>query len=376
MKKLFMLATAAISVNTASAQCANTANIYAFSYSGKSYELIKEPKTWANAAACAVERGGRLVEINDAAEQNAVYNEVLASGVLPAYTSVPDGGGIAYVWIGATDQQSEGVWLWDGNNDNTGTNFWVGQGIAGAATGAAVSGLYNNWGRGITGTGLIAEPDNYFNMQHVGGMALASWPFGIAGQWNDIAATNLLYYIVEYDNVLPVSLKSFSGAANPQTRSIRLDWTCEVNEGLDYFAVERSRDGKSFAFMHSIAPQAAQYDYNYTDSDPGQEKAFYRLKMVDKDGKYEYSKVLCITQDKAGTSAIDIYPSPSTGIISVHNVRPQAGISLYDQYGRLIRKTTANRSHEQIDLSEYPKGVYIIKITEGNSVLTKRIVLE
>lgn len=101
-----------------------------------------------------------------------------------------DGGGIAYVWIGATDKQNEGTWIWDGNDDSTGANFWNGQGAAGAGTGSAVAALYNNWGRDGGGTGAIGEPDNFFNMQHCGGMALTTWPHGIAGQWNDINMGN------------------------------------------------------------------------------------------------------------------------------------------------------------------------------------------
>ena len=376
MKKLIMLATAAISVSTASAQCADPANNHAFSYSGKNYELIKEPKTWADAAACAVERGGRLVEINDAGEQNAVYNEVVLSGILSTYISVADGGGIGYIWIGATDQQSEGTWLWDGNNNNIGINFWTGEGSAGTGTGAAVSGLYNNWGKGITGVGLAAEPDNFLNIQHAAGMAVGGWPFGIAGQWNDISASNMLYYVVEYDNILPVTLRSFTATASPKTHSIKLDWSCDMNEGLDYFAVERSNDGKTFAFVNSVRPQLTQSAYSYNDADPGNEKVFYRLKMVDKDKKYDYSTVLCITPGKADNSQTNIYPNPSNGIIAVQNLSPQAGIVIYDQSGRIIQNITTTRSNEQIDLSQYPKGAYMIKITEGNNVSTKKIILE
>ena len=161
-------------------------------------------KTWVAATICAVQRGGYLVEINDQNEQNAVYNAIISgAGVSSTYTTVADGGGVAYVWIGGTDKFSEGTWNWDGNNDGTGINFWNGQGNAGTGGGSAVSGMFINWGGKSTGT--PNEPDNYNNNQNGAAIGLAGWPsgsgaLGIAGEWNDIALSNTLYYVIEYNS--------------------------------------------------------------------------------------------------------------------------------------------------------------------------------
>lgn len=185
-------------------QCADTVNIYTFTHNNKTYEIVKELKTWTEAAACAVERGGRLVEINDIDEQNSVFDAIInGAGISTTYTSVANGGGIAYVWIGATDQASEGIWLWDGNNDGNGINFWTGQGSNGAGNGASVGGAYYNWGG--TSAGTPKEPDNYGQGQHHAAIGLAGWPsgttiLGIAGEWNDIIGTSLLYSVIEKDS--------------------------------------------------------------------------------------------------------------------------------------------------------------------------------
>ncbi|WP_353148784.1 T9SS type A sorting domain-containing protein [Chryseobacterium sp.] len=202
-KKLFILFATGIAIYC-NAQCANPANISSYTYNGKVYEVIKELKNWNNAALCAVQRGGYLAEINDADEQNAIYNFITSSGIPSDYAPVSDGGGTSYVWIGATDKVTEGVWLWDGNNDGVGINFWNGQGAAGSGNGMPVSNRYNSWGRG-NGTGAIMEPDNYLNNQNAAAIALSGWPagsnsLGVAGQWNDLNMNNSLYYIVEKDN--------------------------------------------------------------------------------------------------------------------------------------------------------------------------------
>ena len=171
-------------------QCANTSNIYSFVYNGKTYEVIKENKTWVDAAFCAVERRGILTEINDVAEQNAIYTELNTNaGITVNNTVAPDGGGGSYVWIGGNDLSIEGNWVWDGNNDNNSTQFWMG-----TSTGNPVGGLYNNWGN---------EPDD-FGGQDALGLSLNGWPLGSAGQWNDVDHTNTLYYVVEHSTVLSI----------------------------------------------------------------------------------------------------------------------------------------------------------------------------
>jgi Secretion system C-terminal sorting domain/Lectin C-type domain len=204
MKNLITFILGLIISNFVMAQCADTANIYTFSYGGHTYEVVKEMKNWTTAAACAVERGGYLVEINDQAENDAVYSGITTgAGVSTTYTTVGDGGGIAYVWIGASDITTEGTWIWDGNGSGSGTSFWSGQGNAGTGGGIAVGGLYNNWGG--SGSGTPNEPDNYGNNQDGGAIALDGWPggtgsLGIAKEWNDIATTNNLYFVIEIVN--------------------------------------------------------------------------------------------------------------------------------------------------------------------------------
>ncbi len=178
-----------------------------FYCNGHSYLIVKEKKSWVDAAADAVAKGGYLVEIGSKAEQDSIYKGIQNSGISKTYVSVADGGGAAYIWIGATDRAGEGVWIWNGaNKSGTFPLFWLG-----SNTGGTVGGAYVNWGG--TSTGTFNEPDNFTdpqvspNGQNAAAIALAKWPadypatLGIAGEWNDIAETNKIYYIVEFDSI-------------------------------------------------------------------------------------------------------------------------------------------------------------------------------
>lgn len=179
---------------------------YPFTVNGKNYKIITTQKTWEDAAAWAVQDGGYLVHINSQQEQDSIYAAIQASGISTSYTVVNDGGGIAYIWIGATDKATEGTWLWDGDNDASGDNFYTGQGLNGSGNGAAVSNAFINWGgKSSSGGSSTNEPDDYFSNQDAGAIALDGWPggsgaLGLAGEWNDIAITNSLYFIVEYES--------------------------------------------------------------------------------------------------------------------------------------------------------------------------------
>lgn len=170
-----------------------------FSFDGHTYIVVKERKNWNDAAADALSRGGYLVEIGSQEEQNAVYKAIRDAGVSSSYTSVGDGGGVAYVWIGGKASASR-AWTWHGS----GATFWNGN-----SGGSAAGESYVNWGGKSSGS--FNEPDNFTesslapNGQDAAAIGLANWPqgssspLGVAGEWNDIASSNRVYYVVEVD---------------------------------------------------------------------------------------------------------------------------------------------------------------------------------
>lgn len=194
-------------------QCASNDNIYAFEFGPKSYEIIKENKNWSSAAACAVERGGYLAEINSSLEQSAILSALISAAEIDVSNTVaPDGGNASYVWIGGNDIASEGDWFWDGDNDGTGIQFWEGK-----ADGSAVDGNYNNWGN---------EPDDFGSGQDGLGLALTDWPLGSRGQWNDVQTSNTLYYVVEFDHtsaiVDPAIRNNIDVFPNPMSQQLSI----------------------------------------------------------------------------------------------------------------------------------------------------------
>jgi hypothetical protein len=100
------------------------------------------------------------------------------------------------VWLGGNDFAVEGNWIWDGNNDGTGSQFWMGNHL----TGVPVGGLYNKWGN---------EPDNSGGQDALS-MTLQTTGRNLKSEWNDLDRnSNSLYYIIEYDFVIGIGENEF-----------------------------------------------------------------------------------------------------------------------------------------------------------------------
>ncbi len=180
-----------------------------FEFGGHTYEIVTTGTAWDEADAIARSRllddvAGHLVIIDDEAENQAVFEALLAANVS---TIAPDGGNAVYAWLGGSDNSSsiagasEGNFFWTG-----GVQFW--QGGQARTGGTAIGDAYTNWGFSDQ------EPDNSQNRQDHLAMGLTHWPsswpvgsaFGVASEWNDVRGTDRLAMVIEWDFLVQPSL--------------------------------------------------------------------------------------------------------------------------------------------------------------------------
>ena len=161
--------------------------IHTFQFEDHTYQIYSDALTWTAARDFAATqtlngKAGYLTRIDSAAENEEIYNNLLAYTTSLTSTA-PDGGGVRYAWIGASDLTSEGDWIWENGKDQ----FWQGD-----YTGSALDGMYHNWGD---------EPDDFLGNQDAAAIALDDWPFGFVSQWNDLDEDNNLPFIVEFSSI-------------------------------------------------------------------------------------------------------------------------------------------------------------------------------
>jgi hypothetical protein len=184
---------------------------------------------------------------------------------------------------------------------------------------------------------------------------------------------------------LPVKLLGFGGTyINNQTL---LNWETENEVNFDHYEVERSTNGKDFIAMNSVLAKTgtAKPKYQYTDdlATVNENIFYYRLRMVDIDGKYNYSNVIMVRRDQKSMIGVLLSPNPITSSAPL-TVRVSSGsrknveIRVIDGLGKLILKQQ-NQLSEGINsiavsqLNRLQPGIYTIQVVGEEEVLSSKL---
>lgn len=168
---------------------------------------------------------------------------------------------------------------------------------------------------------------------------------------------------------LPVDLLSFDVTA--KGNSAALSWSTTHESNFEKFVVESSFDGVQFGAC-AVVPAAGGYDlvHRYSAVDNGRHGAimYYRLKMVDIDGKYRYSTVKKLSFEASATAAC--YPNPATDHVAISVGGASAGNFRYvvmSSTGSILAAATvrAGSGSQQIIIplaASLPKGMLLVQL--------------
>lgn len=176
---------------------------------------------------------------------------------------------------------------------------------------------------------------------------------------------------------LPLLLTSFDGYYNNGKNE--LNWTTETEVETDHFIVERSTDGSKYVEVGNIPARGLTNTltnyYQFTDAllnAQNVNRVYYRLKMVDKDGAYKYSKSVTITRP-AGSSSVQVlvYPNPvlrNTTLQIKKATNELSVIEIFNSMGQKVytKRLTAALYNTTVDIpGNWGAGIYIIRITDN-----------
>jgi hypothetical protein len=190
------------------------------------------------------------------------------------------------------------------------------------------------------------------------------------------------YYVFTNKNVkdivLPVNWLNFT-AQRTTARAVELKWSTATELNNDHYEIQRSVDGVSFSTIASvIASNKRQYEY--TDTHPFVSTNFYRIKQVDKDGKYSYSFIVKISINDNGIRW-QLYPNPAENNTAIYAQKDliKVRVILTDLSGRILFLGQYNNisvgEHIDIPVQNLAKGVYMLKVISEQGSKTEKLVV-
>ncbi|WP_460555424.1 T9SS type A sorting domain-containing protein [Ferruginibacter profundus] len=178
--------------------------------------------------------------------------------------------------------------------------------------------------------------------------------------------------------VLPIKLLAFT--VQKIDNSAKINWSTEQESNSSYFNVERSADGSNWITIATIGAagnSGQRIDYGVYDNTPLTGVNYYRLKMVDKDGRYIYSSIQTALFKTKYTVAVA--PNPAKDFIHIYIAKTGsqvAAIQLLDAGGKLIYSTKSSQAHLQISTSGIGKGLYFVKVVDADNVTVIKVLVE
>jgi ELWxxDGT repeat protein len=312
------------------------------------------------------------------------------------YTPGLFGGGRFFL---AADNGTNGLELWISDGTTAGTNL-----VKDINTGAGSSLIGNGSGNGdryfyskykffiaasdgtngieawqsdgtAAGTGMISD---------IYPGATSSNPdfFGVAEASNKLvfkgadAGGNNIYVLNATVTPFPLSLTDFN--AQLKGAEVALNWTTQNEISVANFNVQRSITGKDFLSVAKVnaVGSTSQQNYSYTDRELAKNSIlYYRLEVVDKDGKLSYSKIQTIKLKQSFDFSLT--STKNEVVVNLGDVTGSVSVKVSDANGRTqLQQKQKISSGELIKISttNLSSGIYFVTVEYDGNIQTKRLI--
>lgn len=183
---------------------------------------------------------------------------------------------------------------------------------------------------------------------------------------------------------LPIEMGDFWGEST--TEGNVLNWTTITELDNDYFNLSYSQDGIDFIVLTQIKGAGSSQspkNYRFIHTSPLVGVGYYKITQFDYNGESEEFPIIAINRLIKGILFSDIFPNPSTNVFFFNyngkmfntpiNVKIESSLGVIVMEGEIDNYN--NSQSISFDLNGVNKGIYLVKITQGNNSETKRLLL-
>ncbi|MFM9911852.1 MAG: T9SS type A sorting domain-containing protein, partial [Chitinophagaceae bacterium] len=269
-------------------------------------------------------------------------------------------------------------------------------------------------------TPLVVSPDNQFladknNWVNISGIVTADQPYQylIIGNFKNNASTDTLrvidtsgvlsggtfsgcasttqgaYYFIDDVVVsevnesagaicrlsaVPLTLLSFT--AKKQQEKSSLQWRTTNEQKTSHFEIQRSKEGGLFTSIGTINAlnSPGEHNYSFDDNRPLTGINYYRLKQLDIDGKYEFSRVVSLQFEDVIN--VKIFPNPISNQVTIQLPASMTGgtLTIMAADGKIVHRSLVTTTEQKINSSVWANGVYMVQVKKDQKLTVQKLV--
>jgi len=173
----------------------------------------------------------------------------------------------------------------------------------------------------------------------------------------------------------PLAIKIDYFNASKGSVANTLNWSAECSSSLATFEIERSADGKNFTTINSITASQARCasPFSYDDASPLAGTNFYRIKMVDIDGRISYTAIVKVGNQQKDIQLVGVLPNPVTNAAQLSiatTKKDNVELSVVSLEGKVVYKKSvqvqSGSSIVSLDVANLAPGAYFINGVFGD----------
>ncbi len=191
---------------------------------------------------------------------------------------------------------------------------------------------------------------------------------------NSSSSGDIIYAKTFSSIVLPVKWLDFT-VASVENR-IQLNWSTAQEINNDYFQIEKSEDGIEFLAIGNLKGKAKEVSksyYSFNDDMPLAGKTFYRIKQVDLDGKFDYSKILSF-DPKQSIDPVITY-NQIENEIQINHADEMGSVKIYGLNGQWVQ-TAISKGSNRFNINKMPDGIYLVEVNGLEKHWFKKLVFQ
>jgi hypothetical protein len=177
-------------------------------------------------------------------------------------------------------------------------------------------------------------------------------------------------------NILPVTLTTFT--ASQQNNKSLLEWHVENEVNNKQFEVEHSTDAITFTKIGEVParlPAGDAHDYSFLHGNPEEGINYYRLKQVDIDERFTYSKIINITFSSELRPLIVLFPNPVREVLHTEfSTVGKKEIIIRNLEGKVIKHVISSEISLDINVANLPSGTYFLSLYGNNLIDTRTFI--